>query len=157
MSEKPPELVLQAHIQHFVRSLGLLRGQAPVDKRISISAAHALMFIRTRGKDQQTLQADLLKSLNLDKSNITRLCMSLEKDGFVLQHQSKNDRRARQIFLTKKGERLADSLLNASQQRFSKILQQIPKNKHSLVFKSLNLLTNAILAVNKKDTNLQAN
>lgn len=150
MSEKSPELILREQIQNFVRAFGLLKSQTPCGKPVSISAAHALMFLRSRGKDHLTSQADLLKALNLDKSNVTRLCMSLEKDGFILQRQPENDRRVRQISLTKKGERMADSLLAASQRRFSEILHQIPKSRHSQIFKCLGLLTNAIHATNSK-------
>jgi DNA-binding MarR family transcriptional regulator len=148
MAKNSPELVLRNHIQQFVRAFGLLRNQTPCGKPISISEAHALMFLKTWDNDNLCSQADLLKSLALDKSNVARLCMSLEDDGFIVQAQSQKDRRVRQLSLTKKGERLADSLLAASQERFGKILDHIPMSHHSQIFRSLDLLTQGIHAAN---------
>lgn len=142
------DLILRQKIQGFVRAFGLLRNQTPCGKPISISMAHALMFLRNSVRDGAVSQSDLQKNLFLDKSNITRLCISLEDEGFISQRPSKEDRRVRQIFLTKKGERLADSLLTASQRRFQEILASIPKARQAQIFSSLDLLTNAVQKAN---------
>jgi DNA-binding MarR family transcriptional regulator len=138
------ELVLRQKIQDFVRAFGLLRSQTPCGKPVSVSAAHAVMLLRSEKHGHALSQSALQKTLFLDKSNITRLSASLENDGFISQRQSKEDRRVRELILTKKGERLADSLLVASQERFSEILNQIPKSRRAQVFSALELLTNAI-------------
>lgn len=141
MNETSPELILRSKIQAFVRAFGLLRNQTPCGKPISISAAHSLMVLNLAGEPLS--QANLQKTLGLDKSNITRLCRTLEKDGFIVQCSSKLDARVRLLLLTKKGERLADTLEIASRRRFSDILKKIPKDKCSVIFKNLDLLTAA--------------
>ena len=152
MQDETSDLILRKKIQSFVRAFGLLRNQTPCGKPISVSMAHALMFLRTSVESGSTSQTALQKALSLDKSNVTRLCMTLEEDGFVSQRQSEDDRRVRVVSLTKKGERLADSLLTASQQRFSKILAHIPKGRQTQVFRSLDLLTNAIQEANAQSS-----
>ena len=148
MTTEPDEILLRQKIQEFVRAFGLLRNQTPCGKPISISMAHALMHLRGASEKGPVSQSTLQKSLSLDKSNVTRLCMALEEDGFVIQRPSKEDGRVRVVSLTAKGERLADSLLNASQKRFGEILTRIPKSKHAQVFHALDTLTHAIHEAN---------
>jgi DNA-binding MarR family transcriptional regulator len=145
MGTKSGELVLREKIQGFVRAFGLLRNQTPCGKPISVSMAHALMHLRGASESCSASQSTLQRTLSLDRSNVTRLCMGLEEAGFVTQHSSEEDGRVRVVSLTKKGERLADSLLTASQRRFGEILARIPKGRHAQVFGALDLLTNAIL------------
>jgi DNA-binding MarR family transcriptional regulator len=148
MTTESGELVLRRKIQDFIRAFWLLRNQTPCGKPISISMAHALMHLRGAGDNSSTSQSALQKTLSLDKSNVTRLCVALEEDGFVSQQPSKEDGRVRIVSLTKKGERLADSLLVASQNRFGEILARIPKTRHAQVFHALDTLTNAIHEAN---------
>lgn len=146
MNESSPELTLRNKIQAFVRAFGLLRSQTPCGKPISISSAHCLMVLNLA--KEHLSQANLQKTLGVDKSNITRLCKNLEKDGFIVQRPSESDARVRLLSLTKKGERLANTLDVASRKRFSAILNQIPKDEFSLMCKSLDLLTSAIQKAN---------
>lgn len=148
MVDSSPELILREKMQLLVRAFGLLANQTPCGKPISVSAAHALMVLKTRDSDSPCLQSDLQKLLQLDKSNVTRLCSALEEDGFIVQRPFDDDRRARHITLTKKGERLAESLLMASRQRFGEILKEIPSGQHRQIFQSLDVLTEAIYQAN---------
>lgn len=150
MQNETIDLILRAKIQDFVRAFGLLRGQTPCGKPISISMAHALMYLRTSGENGSQSQSVLQKALSLDKSNVARLCAALEEENFVTQRQSPEDRRVRVVSLKKKGERLADSLLTASQRRFQKILAHIPRGQQMQVLSSLDLLTNAIRQANSE-------
>jgi DNA-binding MarR family transcriptional regulator len=146
MNKKLSALDLRARIQGLIRTLGLLRNQTPCGKPVSVSMAHALMFLRLNASPMS--QSNIQKTLQLDKSSVARLCMSLEKEAFVTQRQSETDGRSRVVTLTKKGERLADSLLAASQNRFNEILNQIPKSHKKAVFDSIEILTSAIQRAN---------
>ncbi|MBI1820093.1 MAG: MarR family transcriptional regulator [Nitrospirae bacterium] len=151
MTEESIELILREKIQRFIRVFGLLRNQTPCGKPISVSAAHALMSLKTAGREGPLSQGDIQKTLALDKSNVTRLCRALEEDGYILQRQSEDDRRVHQVSLTKKGYRLADSLLKASRGRFSEILEQISKDELLQIFHSLDVLSNAIHEANMRE------
>jgi MarR family transcriptional regulator for hemolysin len=150
MVDSSPELILREKMQLLVRAFGMLSNQTPCGKPISVSAAHALMVMHAQDPGSPFLQTDLQKVLQLDKSNVTRLCGALEEDGFILQRPFEDDRRARHIRLTKKGERLAASLLAASQQRFAEILNQIPSSQHRQIVESLDFLIEAIHGANAK-------
>ena len=150
MTNDSPELLLRDKIQQFVRAFGLLQDQTPCGHALSISAAHAVMVLTRYGSNGPSCsQSDLQRELNLNKSSVTRLCASLESQGFVVQTVSEDDRRVRQISLTKKGERLAFSLLNASQDRFAKLWQRIPKKQQSEVLRSLEALTAALSQIDR--------
>jgi DNA-binding MarR family transcriptional regulator len=141
------EIILRDKIQRFIQAFGLLRNQTPCGKPISVSMAHALMHLAVA--TEETTQSSIQKKLNLDKSNVTRLCTSLEEDGFIEQYRSSSDRRARILKLTPKGDRLSHSLLSASQERFKKVLAHIPKKFRSQLFQNFDLLTSAIIEANR--------
>ena len=138
------DLLLRSKVQYLVRALGVFRSQTPCGRPISVSGAHALMVLKQSVKKQGLSQKDLQQSLNLDKSNITRLCANLERDGFITQEKSEEDARVRILKLTPKGKKLSLGLLEDSRKRFQKILANIPKEFHSQVLHSLDLLLNSL-------------
>lgn len=144
MTKNYPEIILRSKVQSFVRSLGVFRSQTPCGRPISVSGAHALMILIQRIESEPISQKELQLSLNLDKSNIARICKQLEKDDFISQEKSEKDARIRLICLTKKGRRLALQLLEDSQKRFQRLLDNIPKKYHGQVFQALDLLKGAL-------------
>ncbi|MGE3609598.1 MAG: MarR family winged helix-turn-helix transcriptional regulator [Bacteriovoracaceae bacterium] len=149
MNRKPAEIKLRNKVQKFVRTLGVFRSQTPCGRPISVSGAHALMVLIQQTSSESLSQKELQQFLNLDKSNIARLCMNLEKEGYVTQIKSVKDARVRLLSLTKKGEKLAIQLLDDSQKRFQNILDKIPKKYHAQVFHSLDLLQEALDSENE--------
>lgn len=140
---------LQGLMQRFVRQFGLLdSSQTPCGKPLSISYAHALMALRSMkaGPTQSELQAVLC----IDKSNIARLCMQMEKLGHLKRSRSAGDGRAWVLRLTKKGEVLADSVSRASIGRFAKLFESLPPGGRGAALSGLRLLVEAIENENQR-------
>src|SRR6478735_4704516 len=130
---------LQASVQTFVRSFGLLvTKQTPCGQPISPSIAHALMLLLERERDGlSTFQHELAERLGFDRSSIQRLCSRLEADGRINQAPAPEDPRAGQNQLTSSGERLAANIQAASLERFTRIVDAIPASKRQPLLDAL--------------------
>lgn len=149
MKKHNREDVLRQKILHFIRVLGVLREQAPCGLPISISAAHALMYLKNEGKGVVSSQQELQQALDLDKSNVARLCLAMQKQGLILQRSVKADRRYRQVFLTKKGDLMAQKISLASRVRMKRILSHLPKNQFKSILRTFDVMAEAIEIVNE--------
>lgn len=140
---------LQASVQAFVRSFGLLvTKQTPCGQPVSPSMAHALMVLLDREEGGvATYQHQLAELLGLDRSNITRLCARLEADGRLEQEPAPDDARARVLRLTTSGQRMARNIRAASLDRFERIVQAIPNSKQQALLDALKVLTAAVLTL----------
>ena len=83
-------------------------------------------------------------------STMTRVVDVLVRDGVLDRVGSPEDRRKVCIQLTGKGEELARTLKNCTEEYTGKILEQIPGEKHGQVIESMELLLKAIESSNPK-------
>jgi DNA-binding MarR family transcriptional regulator len=139
-------LQLQASIQAFVRSFGLLvTKQTPCGQPVSPSHAHALMILLDRERlGLSTSQSDLVAGLGLDKSNVTRVCARLQAEDHAKQAVAPDDARSRQLELTPRGRRMANNIQAASLERFRRVVAAVPSRKRKALLESLELLRTAV-------------
>jgi len=144
---------LQASVQSFVRSFGLLvTKQTPCGQPITPSIAHALMILLEReGEGASTYQHELAEQLGLDRSSVQRLCARLETDGRIKQEPGPDDARARRLRLTASGQRMAANIQAASLRRFSRIVDAIPVSKRQPLLDALETLTAAVLTLEEEE------
>jgi DNA-binding MarR family transcriptional regulator len=140
-------LQFRTSVQKFVRTFNIGNKKTPCGNNISPHAAHILMLIL---KENNVSQSLLVDELSLDKSNVTRLCISLEKKGFLDRVPSLDDRRALQLNLTNKGKKLAKELKKDSMVFLSNIFKSVPPKKHKEINKTLELLSEACIKVRSK-------
>ena len=143
---------LRTRIQRFVRSFGLLNGdQTPCGVALSPSHAHALTALLDRERrGEVSTQQDLARILEIDKSNITRLCAKMIDAGHLTQQPSLVDGRAWLVSLTARGQRLAERVEDASRSRFDRVLAALPSDAaRAAVLRSLDLLNDAIVKTRK--------
>lgn len=137
---------LQASIQAFVRSFGLLvTKQTPCGQPVTPSIAHALMALLDREEaGVVTYQHELAELLGLDRSSITRLCSKLEADGRLQQKAAPDDGRTRMLRLTPSGQRMAGNIRSASLERFTRIVDAIPTAKRQPLLEAVRVLNAAV-------------
>lgn len=137
---------LQASIQAFVRSFGLLvTKQTPCGQPVTPSIAHALMALLDREEaGVVTYQHELAELLGLDRSSITRLCSKLEADGRLQQKAAPDDGRTRMLRLTPNGQRMAGNIRSASLERFTRIVDAIPTAKRQPLLEAVRVLNAAV-------------
>ncbi|MEU1404989.1 MarR family winged helix-turn-helix transcriptional regulator [Streptomyces sp. NPDC005728] len=71
-----------------------------------------LLMMQLWGQGEQR-QADLIKTLGLDPSTVTKMLQRLEQSGFVTRSPSPHDRRAVVVNTTRAGQALRDRVLRA--------------------------------------------
>ncbi len=90
---------------------------------IPSSYAQALMILLDFGARGATpTLSDLVDLLDIDKSNVTRLCQRMQEAGHVVITRDTHDRRAKRLELSKDGEELAEFIQNASLERYEEVL-----------------------------------
>jgi DNA-binding MarR family transcriptional regulator len=94
---------------------------------------------------------DLREALQIDKSNVSRLCSRLQKQGLIDSHPCDEDRRAKRLSLTARGRALAADIDTASRQRFEALVAALPQGLDAAVVESLEALTAAIRQVSVVD------
>jgi DNA-binding MarR family transcriptional regulator len=114
---------------------------------LSPSHAHALMALLDRARRAEaSTQQDLVKILEVDKSNITRLCAKMVEAGHLVQQPSLTDGRAWLVSLTTKGRHLAERVEGASRARFDRVLAALPSEAaRATVLRSVDLLNAALV------------
>jgi DNA-binding MarR family transcriptional regulator len=85
-------------------------------------------------------QQDLAVKLNIDKSNVTRLCQKTTESEHIVQERSCSDARILELCLISRGLKLAQQLEEASRERFAKLLESIPEDQRDNVMRSLKVL-----------------
>ena len=82
--------------------------------------------ILNRLKENSELsQKELAKLTFKDNANITRILDKLEKKGFVVRQSDINDRRAWNVSITTKGQKVRDQIELLAKQALSKALKDI--------------------------------
>ena len=138
---------LRAEVQRFVRGFGLLEGgRTPCGKRRPTPEAHALMaLLEASRRGGAVTHRGLAALLNVDKSNVTRLCQRLVDAGELEQARGEGDARTRRLALTPKGVRAARGLERSSAERFERLLAAVPRPQRAPLLDGLRAL-NAALA-----------
>lgn len=131
-------------MRSLVRALGLLDdSRTPCGVDISVREAFALGTLLRADLGSAPSQSDLQESLNIDKSNVTRLVQRLTSNGWVEQRPG-SDGRVRTLHLTAKGRRLAGRLEESSVRRFQGVLAKIPSAERDAVLRAVEVLRVAL-------------
>lgn len=114
----------------------------PCGTPLATSHAWALLELRDAGPTTVTALAE---RLNIDRTNVSRLCARMEADGEVERVPHPQDGRARLVRLTKGGERLAKTVDLSSTEHFARVLSQLDADVGGVI-NTLNTLTRAMNA-----------
>src|SRR5689334_16654756 len=127
---------LRTLVQLFVREFGLLaESETPCGQPLHTSHAHALMILRQVGAEGLH-QAALSRALGIDKSNTSRLVRQLVESGHAAIGADE-DARMKRVRLTARGVRLAETVDEASRQRFNHVLAAIDPSDRRRVMDGL--------------------
>ena len=109
------------------------------------SYAQALMvLLGFHHEETSPTLSDLVELLNIDKSNVTRLCQRMRDAGHIDIVRDQRDRRAKRISLSEDGLALAEHVNESSVERFSNLLDSMHDSEKQRVLDSLMLLNEVI-------------
>ncbi len=77
--------------------------------------------------------AYIAKTMNIDKSYLSRIIKNYEKNGYLYKKTSEKDSRAYELYLTEKGKNKAEDFIQKSDQQISKLIQQLNQNDCELL------------------------
>jgi DNA-binding MarR family transcriptional regulator len=117
----------------------------PCGTPLPVPHAWALLELRQHGA---MTVSTLAERLNIDRTNVSRLCARMESLGEIARVVHPDDGRAWLVELSAKGSRLARSVDMASSDHFGQVLERLPEASPDAfaVIAALDALTAAMLA-----------
>lgn len=100
------------------------------------SLAEGRLVYEIANRDGPTAQ-ELCRDLTLDPGYVSRMLSSLEKRGCIARKKSASDRRATQLTLTSKGEKLWGAMNNRSKEDLANLLSPLPVAKQEKLVDAL--------------------
>jgi DNA-binding MarR family transcriptional regulator len=102
------------------------RSVAEVEDQVSLPQLRVLVMIATRGPLNLSAVAD---ALAVHPSNATRTVERLVSAGFVDRRDAADDRRNVRLTLTKKGQRLVDSVFEHRRSAIEQVVERMPEHR----------------------------
>lgn len=139
MSVDPSDSLAESFVG-LIHAFGVLRSDTtPCGQQMSVSTAHALCELATGPPLNQRNLAD---RLGLSASTVSRLVDQLVEKGWADRRSDPDstDSRVRLVALTTDGSRVAAQVLAARAERFARLLEAVPADRHTIVLESLHLL-----------------
>lgn len=97
-------------------------------KDYGLTAAHSYYLIALDLQDGQT-QSELSKFLDMDPANTTRVIKKLKQKGFVRDEKTSSNSKKYRIWLTSEGKKVADEVMNETQDRMNGYMEEISKEE----------------------------
>ncbi len=120
----------------------------PCGQALSQPHAHALLSLLHHGTPMTV--KELANTLNIDRSNVSRLTTRMENDGELTRSSDQADARTRRLSLTPKGLTLAQHVDTTSADYFAQILQALGPNADNTI-QAFQQFTHAIAHTSAKD------
>lgn len=127
-------------LRRFNRRAGVLKAD-PYGVGLSLSQCSALVDIERYGE----LRAqELVRTLCLDKSTVSRLVAALENEGLVTFSDDPEDRRSRLLKLSSDGKRVVNRINKESDEMVAEVFAHLNESERDQLAKSFESLMKAI-------------
>ena len=140
MNETEQHRELRELIRQFERKTGALHDSEMSCCAITLAQCHALVEI---GRAKHISLVELSDVLGLENSTMSRTVNHLVNAEMVKRETDAEDRRYITICLTEDGQKIFDGIEASMNLYYKQVLQRIPKEKHTEVLESLQLLLDA--------------
>lgn len=131
---------IRASSRTMVRELGFMNSTLAATT-YNASAVHALLEIE---QNKALTSAQLVESLGLEKSSISRLIQKLIKNGEITELPNPEDGRVKKLLLTSKGKELVNHIHLFGQQQVSSALKQLALKQQQTVADGITLYADAL-------------
>lgn len=126
MQQKRSEVMevesLRVQMGTMMRLLSQFDQHYNAHEQLPPSYAQALIVLLTfQRRQQQPTLSELVELLNIDKSNVTRLCQRMVEEGHVLIARDGKDKRVKRIQLSAQGTAMAEEVNQLSLARFTQL------------------------------------
>lgn len=98
--------------------------------------------------------AHIAKTMNIDKSYLSRIIKDYEKNGFLVRMASKKDSRAFDIHLTKQGIEKTEYLIKKSNEQIGEIIKPLSEKECTQLISALNTITSILKECKEENDNI---
>lgn len=137
MSEEKIVQKVRAFNRFYMPSMNLL-GNHYLGSEYSVTEARIFFEIY---ENEGCNAAHIAQIMNIDKSYLSRIIKSYEKNGYIQRIPSSEDGRSYDLFLTDKGKCKAEELFYKSDKEIGKILQDLSEDEQSRLADALDTIT----------------
>lgn len=112
-------------IREFNRFYTVLTGLLDrnfLDSGYSVTETRILFELKSR---EDCSANELVESLHIDKSYLSRILKGFEGKGLLARHASRKDARSLELRLTETGENVTERLIDASDEQISRLLKPL--------------------------------
>lgn len=102
----------------------------PCETPLSTPHAYALIELLHQGPMSV---AQLASRLNIDRTNVSRLCMRMEREGELRREADPQDRRVRRLRLTERGELAARKVDAQSAEHFERVMGSLDRDSAEII------------------------
>jgi MarR family transcriptional regulator for hemolysin len=102
------------------------------ERGLTLPRARALLIL---GRGLNLNQRELADELDIETPTLVRLLDGMEKQGFIERQSVEGDRRAKQIVMTPRGEKVAGEVLDLARTLRADVLKSISANDMSTTVK----------------------
>lgn len=88
--------------------------------------------------------AYIARTMNIDKSYLSRIIRAYEKNGYLIRTVSQQDSRSFDIHLTKKGVNLAEELIKKSDCQIENIIEALSKEEYVSLAEALDTVSDIL-------------
>ncbi len=128
-------------LRRFERQLDFLQSKLDCCRKVTLAQCHALLEI---SDSESTSVNDLAKTLELNKSTVSRTVENLVKKKLVRRVPSLSDRRFVALVLTDLGRKLCAAIHAENDQMFSQKLSRLSLDQRNSIFVQFRLLVDAL-------------
>lgn len=97
-----------------------------------LSTPHAYALIELLHQGPMSVAA-LASRLNIDRTNVSRLCMRMEREGELRREADPQDRRVRRLRLTERGELAARKVDAQSAAHFERVMGSLEQDSAEII------------------------
>ncbi len=127
-------------IQKLVRTLQMFERATLTQRGFTFSQCYTMLNIY---HNKFMSMNRLSEEMNLDKSTMSRIVSTLQRDKYLQRERSPEDGRVVIVRLTAKGEKAAEEIAQEIKEFYHSIITQIPKGEVEVVFASVKTLLGA--------------
>ncbi len=148
MKEKEKSRQLRDALRRLIVANGTLKkAERPCGTPLTQVHAYALLELLEHG--EMTVSA-LAEKLSIDRTNVSRLCSRMEKEGDLSRRVSKHDQRVKNIRLTRKGKSLAKRVDQSSVNYFEEMVGELGESTQEVI-SALECLENVMIGEKNED------
>ncbi len=96
-----------------------------------------ILVLLMRQENQMLSPSDLTKALGITGATLSRLLDSLDEEGYIKRTVNKSDRRAKEIHLTPKGDKILNKVMPEYYKAIDRVMHDLSDGDHKTLAKTL--------------------